>query len=151
MKRALARTGYSPSIVPGLADRLPPPIDDATRPLWTGGLEGKLLIQRCEQCRRWAHPPVAGPCPSCGGALVPEPASGKGTVFTYTVNAHTYNPAVPVPYVIAIVELAEQAGLRFFTNLVNCDPADVRVGMAVRVVFEDHGDWAVPLFEPDAS
>lgn len=142
-------TDVVPSIEPDLTDRLPPPIDDATRPLWTGGAHGRLLVQRCAACRRWTHPPVAGPCPACGGALAAEEASGRGTVFTYTVNHHPFNPAIPLPYVVAIVELAEQEDLRFFTNLVNCDPADVRVGMAVRVLFEDHGDWSVPVFEPD--
>lgn len=141
----------APAIVPDLSARLAPPIDDDTRPLWTGGARGELLIQRCGRCRRWAHPPVAGPCRACGGGLVPEPASGRGTVFSYTVNHHPFNPAIPVPYVVAIVELAEQEGLRFFTNLVNCDPAGVRIGMAVRVLFEDHGDWSVPVFEPDAG
>ena len=38
--------------------------------------------------------------------------SGAGTVFTFTVNGHPFNPAVPPPYVIAIVELVEQADLR---------------------------------------
>lgn len=137
--------------VPDLADRLPPQITDVSRPLWTGGLLGQLLIQRCVGCRRWVHPPLAAACRSCGGALIPEAASGKGTIFSYTVNAHAYNPSIPLPYIIAIIELAEQNDLRFFTNLVNCDPTDARVGMAVRVLFEDHGDWSIPLFEPDVG
>jgi len=51
--------------------------------------------------------------------------------------------------VVAIVELEEQAGLRLTTNLVGCAPADVAIGMPVRVVFEDAGDGVfLPLFEP---
>ena len=71
--------------------------------------------------------------------------SGRGTVFTYTVNHQPFNPAVPVPYVIAIVELEEQAGLRIATNIVDCEPESVCIGLPVEVRFErqDVGDESV--------
>lgn len=131
------------------APRLLPPLTPENRAFWTGGAEGRLMIQRCRTCRRFVHPPGSS-CPACGGELEPEPVSGRGTVFTFTINRHPYNPAVPLPYVIAIVELVEQDGLRFTTNIVNCAPEDVFIGMPVRVVFEDHGEIHVPVFEPDA-
>jgi uncharacterized OB-fold protein len=125
-----------------------PPLTDLNRAFWTGGARGELLIMRCGTCGRWVHPPVAS-CPDCDGELAPQPVSGKAAVFTYTVNRHAYNPEVPLPYVIAIVELVEQEGLRFMTNLTNVDPGTVEIGMAVRVAFEDHGEVFVPVFEPD--
>jgi uncharacterized OB-fold protein len=73
--------------------------------------------------------------------------SGQGEVFTYTVNWHPFNPAVPVPIVIAMVELPE-GGVRFTTNIVDCAPADVRIGMPVEVRFESHGEIWVPVFAP---
>ena len=88
-------------------------------------------------------------CPDCEGALAPEPVSGRGTVFTFTVNDQPFNPKVPLPYVIAIVELAEQPDLRIPTNIVGCEPDEVRCGMPVRVLFEQHGELFVPLFEPN--
>jgi uncharacterized OB-fold protein len=124
-----------------------PTLTPENRHFWTGGAEGKLLILRCGACGRWVHPPAPA-CPDDGSELNPEAVSGAGTVFTYTVNRHPYNPAVPPPYVIAIVELPEQVGLRFMTNIVNCEPEAVTIGMPVRVVFEDHGEIFVPLFEP---
>ncbi len=63
--------------------------------------------------------------------MVARPVSGRGTVFTYTVNYHPYNPEIPVPYVIAIVELAEQKGLRVAANIVGCEPDSVTCGMSV--------------------
>ena len=69
-------------------------------------------------------------------------------MFTFTINRHQYHPDVPPPYAIAIVELAEQAGLRFTTNLVNCDFDAITIGMPVRVGFEPHGEVFVPVFEP---
>jgi uncharacterized OB-fold protein len=50
--------------------------------------------------------------------------------------------------VIAIVELADAAGLRLTTRIVRCAPDGVRIGMRVRVVFEQHGNVYIPLFEP---
>jgi uncharacterized OB-fold protein len=130
-----------------LTQRMLPTLTPENRHFWTGGAEGKLLILRCGTCGRWVHPPAPS-CPDDGSELKPEAVSGAGTVFTYTVNRHPYNPSVPPPYVIAIVELPEQEGLRFMTNIVNCDPESVTIGMPVRVVFEDHGEIFVPLFEP---
>jgi hypothetical protein len=80
--------------------------------------------------------PIAADCPDCGGGLVSRQVSGRGTVFTYTVNEHPFNPTVPPPYVIAIVELDEQPGLLLATNVVDCEPDSVTVGMPVDVRFE---------------
>jgi uncharacterized OB-fold protein len=128
--------------------RILPPLTSRNRPFWTGGHANELLIQRCLACRRWVHPPVKA-CPECQGELSPEPVSGRGTVFTFTLNQHPFNPAVPPPYLIAIVELDEQADLRLPANLVNCDFDRASCGMRVRVLFEQHGEVFVPLFEPD--
>ncbi|BBZ14736.1 hypothetical protein MBRA_49310 [Mycobacterium branderi] len=89
-----------------------------------------FLVEHCDPCTRWVHPP-AGVCPDCGGPLTARPVSGRGTVFTYTVNFHPYNPDIPTPYVIAIVELDE--GLRVAANVVDCEPDSVTCGMPVEV------------------
>lgn len=130
------------------APRLLPPLTAVNRAYWTGGASGSLLVERCAACRRWQHPPT-GTCGSCGGAAAPEPVSGRGTVFTFTVDHHQYHPEVPPPYVIAVVELVEQADLRLPTNIVDCDPADVTIGALVLVRFEAHGDVCVPVFALD--
>ncbi len=130
------------------ATRILPSIDDDTREFWTSGETGALRLPFCAACARWVFPPVLR-CPDCAGAADYRALSGKGRVFTYTVNHHSFNPQVPVPYLIAIVELAEQDGLRFTTNLVNCPPDRAEVGLPVRVVFEQQGEVFVPLFEPD--
>jgi uncharacterized OB-fold protein len=129
------------------APRILPELTDQNRAFWTGGANGELLIQRCGDCRRWVHPP-AERCPACHGELRPDPVSGNGTLFTYTANFQQFHPDVAPPYVIGIVELVEQADLRLPTNIVNCDPEALDVGMPVRVRFEQHGEAFVPVFEP---
>jgi uncharacterized OB-fold protein len=74
--------------------------------------------------------------------------SGRANVVSITLNHQPWVPASDHPYAIAIVEIEEQPGLRLMTNVVNCPPEVVRIGMPVRVVFEAHGDVYLPLFEP---
>src|SRR4029077_9889098 len=75
--------------------------------------------------------------------------SGRGVVAGFTVNHQQWLPDFPPPYVIAVVALEEDDGGRLTTNIVGCPAQDVRIGMAVRVLFEKAGDVYVPLFEPD--
>jgi uncharacterized OB-fold protein len=53
-----------------------------------------------------------------------------------------------VPYVFAIVELAE--GPRVTTNIVNCAPDDVRVDMPVKATYDNvTPEMALLKFEPE--
>jgi uncharacterized OB-fold protein len=130
-----------------VAARITPPLDDLNREFWTCGRSGVLRITRCQSCRRWVFP-LSFRCPDCDGKAAYETTSGRGTVFTHTTNAHPYNPAVPVPYNISIVELVEQDGLRFTTNVMECPPEEVYIGMPVQAQFEAHGEVFVPVFVP---
>ncbi|MFW6093310.1 MAG: Zn-ribbon domain-containing OB-fold protein [Pseudomonadota bacterium] len=136
-------------VIEPAAPRVLPELDERTRPFWTGGRDGRLLILKDRNTGRWIHPPER--VPEGADGLVAEPVSGKGAVFTFTVNHQPYHPDVPVPYVIALVELDEQAGLRLPANIVNCDIDAVHIGMRVRVLFEGHGEVYVPVFEPDPA
>jgi uncharacterized OB-fold protein len=129
-----------------------PVVTDFTRAFWSGGRASELRIQRCGACRVWLHPPKAR-CPQCSADdLRYEPASGRATVYTFTLAHHVYRPNLLMPYVIALVELPEQPGLRVTTNIVGCDPGAVHIGMPVRVTFEQIADSVyVPLFVPDLT
>ncbi|WP_018636351.1 Zn-ribbon domain-containing OB-fold protein [Parafrankia elaeagni] len=126
---------------------------------WRGGADGVLRILRCASCARFAHPPTPS-CRACGHeGLGPAPVSGRATVFSYTVNRQRFIPWLEVPYVLAIVALAEQDDVHLTTRLVDVEPEDVWIGMEVGVVFEHHGrddgaggadDVYLPLFSPRA-
>ncbi len=130
--------------------RTPPALNETNQDFWTGGLAGELRICRCRNCGWWNHPP-APICRRClSRDLHSEAVSGRATVEAFTINRHQWSPETSgQPYVIAIVELPEQEGLRLTTNIVNCEPEVVSIGMPVRVVFEPLEDVALPLFEPD--
>ena len=131
--------------------RMVPELSDHNRAFWTGGSDGRLLIQYCQRCSRWQHPAESN-CRGCGGVVVEKPTSGLGRVFTYTINHHPFNHTVPAPYVIAVVQLDEQDDLRLITNIVDCEPDTVRLGMAVEVQFERQSGSAnatyFPVFRP---
>lgn len=136
----------------------PPPVasDPLTDFFWAGAREGRLLIQRCRDCGTYIHlpRPVCRACRSFD--LAPEPVSGRGTIYTFTETHRPFHPFFVdrVPYLLAAVELEEQAGLRVLSNLVGLDepgaPArEPRIGMAVEVRFEWlSDDLAIPVFRP---
>jgi uncharacterized OB-fold protein len=126
--------------------RLPAPEGEGAF-YWTAGAGGRLLICRCHACARYLHPPLPR-CPQCGEAVGPQPVSGRGRIASFTVNHQAWAPGLEVPFVFAAVELAEQAELYVFTNIVNCAIDEVRIGMAVEVVFERHDDVFLPMFRP---
>ena len=121
---------------------------------WDGTAAGTLLLPRCTACSGfiWYPRPF---CPSCASTSVEwVPASGRGTVYSYTVNRRgvadmsAYRDAGV--YVLAYVELEE--GPRIMTNIVDCDPDEVRIGQKVELVFHDTGQGtALARFRPAAK
>jgi len=135
--------------------RILPALTDQNRHFWQGGEHGELRFLRCQDCGTIIHPPVPL-CPQDHSKrLAPAAMSGRATVASFTVNHQAWMPGPPLPYVVAIIEIEEDPRVRLTTNVVNCAPEKVRIGMPVRVVFEHHSDAAgdvwIPLFEPDPA
>lgn len=129
-----------------------PALEPATEAFWRGCRAGRLEMLRCTPCRWFIHParPI---CPRCHGRdLAVAPLSGRARLYSYTVNHKEWFPGQPVPYVIGLVELVEQTGLRLTTNIVNCPLERLAIGMPLRVTFEIvTDDIALPLFEPEPA
>jgi uncharacterized OB-fold protein len=127
-----------------MADRkIPAPQPNPeTQPYWDAAASGKLLIKKCADCGEVHFYPRAI-CPFCFSARTEwQEASGRGTIYTYSVMRRA-----PVPYAIAYVSLAE--GPTMMTNIVDCDLDGIRIGQAVRVVFKpSEGGALVPMFAP---
>jgi uncharacterized OB-fold protein len=131
--------------------RVLPRVTEQNEHFWRGGAEDELRFLRCGRCGYWIHPP-APICPRClSKDVAPQAVSGDATVHTFTINEQPWIPTFDPPYVIAIVELPEQEGLRLTTNIVDCEPHDVTIGMAVHVRFENYDDVWLPLFGPVSS
>jgi uncharacterized protein len=132
------------AVVPGMTD--------LTAPYWDAAREGRLVVQVCQACHEIWHPPLLR-CPHCHSTgLGWRAVSGNGTVYTYTIVRHPthYAFADKIPYILAIIELAE--GPRLVTALTGIDPDEVRAGQPVQVVFRDIAEGiTLPYFEPAAS
>ncbi len=127
---------------------LPAP-EAETQPFWDAARDRRLLIKRCADCGE-AHFYPRPFCPRCWGEQVTwEEASGTATLYTYSTVHVNDLPPFPerVPYVAAIVELAE--GPRMMTNVVDCEPDRVEVGMSLQVTYRDlDEEFTIPVFAP---
>ena len=126
---------------------LPEPTPETTH-FWAGTKLGKLILQRCESCRKTYFPPRPF-CPECGGKEVQEfEAAGTGTLHSYVIN-HRPHPAFDGPYSIAVVELDE--GVRLMTNIVGVEqtPENLILDMPVKVTFTEMSEEiTLPYFAP---
>ena len=129
----------------------PAPLPDpVTEFYWAGAGQHELLVAACVPHGHLNFPPDVS-CAVCGAReLEPHAVSGNGAVYSFTIVRQAFDPsfADDVPYVIALVELDDQPGLRLLTNLVHVEPERVAVGDRVRVVFEARGSATLPQFAP---
>ncbi|MCX5605782.1 OB-fold domain-containing protein [Streptomyces phaeochromogenes] len=112
---------------------------------WEGVSRHRLLIQRCDGCRTLRFPWLPG-CNACG---CPDwdtvEAGGEGTVYSYVVMHHPPFPAFDPPYAVGLIELAE--GVRMISNVVGVPHDRVRIGMPVRLEFEQvDEELELPVF-----
>jgi hypothetical protein len=130
-----------------------PVADDVTAFYWDGAAAGELRVSRCVPNGHLSHPPEVS-CPVCGSdVLEPLGVSGLGVVYSFAVVRQAFDPSFlpELPYVVALVELDEQRGLRVLSNVVDCDVDAVEIGMAVEVTFEARDGAVVPQFRPRTS
>ena len=128
----------------------PVPVPDhVTAQFWDAAKHHKLLIQSCPDCGAQQSFPQSY-CRNCLSEKITwSEASGRGKVYSYTVihRPPSMKFQADVPYTVAIVELDE--GVRMMSNIIGIDPEDVRVGMAVEVVFDDITPTiSLPKFRP---
>jgi uncharacterized OB-fold protein len=126
-----------------------PPVSDESAPFWDATRDKQLLLPWCTACARPFWYPRAG-CPQCLGSEIEwRPASGTAVVYASVVH---YLPGPgrdrdDLPYVVALVELPE--GVRMMTNIVDCAPEAVTVGMSVNVSWKALSDGRhLPVYAP---
>lgn len=113
-----------------------PDLDSA--PHFAGAAEGRLTVPQCDGCGEFHWYPTSS-CPSCGGRQVSWPTlSGTGRVFSYTVVGHPLAQwqVEKVPYVLGLIELDDAPKVRLVTDVIDVDPSEVSIGLAVQATFE---------------
>ncbi|MBP1687292.1 MAG: hypothetical protein H6Q33_3435 [Deltaproteobacteria bacterium] len=113
-----------------------PVLDGLAKEFYDWCKQHELRFQRCTDCGAWRHVPREM-CAECGSWNWEwAKASGRGTVFTWTVVARALHPAFQsdTPYAPVVVEMDE--GVRLLASVVDCPPDQLRIGMPVEVIFD---------------
>lgn len=100
-----------------------------------------LVGTKCSNCGAVDFPPRTV-CPHCGrksiGRMGRYQLTGRGRVVSFTV-VHEAPRSMEAmkPYILAIVELEE--GVRVTSQVVDCEPSEVGIGMPVEATFRKLG------------
>lgn len=133
-----------------VAAMVPPPAGVLFAEWWAGTERRQLLVQRCRSCGAAQHYPRAL-CVTCGSGDVGfEAASGRATLYSYTTVWRAPHPELKVPYVVALVRLAE--GPLLLTRVEGAGEASLACDDALRLDWAPLADGrALPVFVPDQS
>ena len=128
-----------------------PAADDLSQPFWEAARQRRLVVQRCQDCGYFNHPPRPA-CDACQSQQLQfEPVSGRGTIYSFTV-MHQPNVAGfedEVPYLNILVELEEQPLLFMVSNLAFSKLDKIQIGRTVELYFEEvDDDVTLPKFRP---
>ena len=133
-------------------DKPLPELAGLTKEFYNWCRRGDLRFQRCSSCDTWRHVPREM-CANCGSSEWKwEKSKGKGTLFTWTVAERPMHPAFAedVPYAPVVVEMDE--GVRIVSEVVDCAPSELEIGMRVEVAFARvSDDVTLPKFRRVAS
>ncbi len=111
----------------------PEPTDEDA-PFWACVREGRLCLQRCGECGRYAHPPTSR-CAYCGSTrreYLPAPACG--VVFSYTVARTVAHASAEgrTPYAVVLVAFPECDGVRVLGSAPSIPIDALRIGLPVK-------------------
>jgi uncharacterized OB-fold protein len=133
-------------------DRPLPKVRTLTEPFWEGTRLHELRQQYCLKCGALNWYPRHS-CFRCGSLeLAWKRVSGLGRLYSFTVlneviRGYSKYFESELPLLLGLVDLDE--GVRMFSNIVNCKPAKLRIGMRLEVVFEKVTETiTLPKFGP---
>jgi uncharacterized protein len=121
-------------------------VNKDTEPFWQAAKEGRLAAPQCADCGAFRLPPTPF-CPACQSTAVNwVELSGDATVYSFAV-VHGIPCAPDLMLVAAVVDLPDAPGARLVSNIIDIAPADVSIGMPLRVDFSPITDgWMLPVF-----
>ena len=122
--------------------------DALSKEFWDRCARHELAFQRCTTCATFRNPPgpICFACRSTGTEWVA--VSGEGSVYSFTVVTHGVHAALQevLPFNVVLVEFADAPGVRLVSNVVDADPGELFVGMAVTLGWEETSSATLPRF-----
>jgi hypothetical protein len=140
--------------VPAPRGVLPPDVihltpNVSTKPFWDAAAQHRLVVPRCTACGSYRLPPT----PFCWHCRAQDVEwvehDGAGEIYSFTVIRHAVIPDVrdALPVIAAVVELPGTGGCRVMGNVVDCEPAAVKIGLPVTLDWYDVREGtSVPIF-----
>ncbi|GAB2982013.1 Zn-ribbon domain-containing OB-fold protein [Amycolatopsis acidiphila] len=122
--------------------------DPYTEPFWQAAKEDRLVAAKCAGCGTFRMPPTPF-CPNCQSREVEwAQLAGRAVVYSFSV-VHGFPGLPDITLVAAVLELPDAPGARLVSNVIDVDPAQVRIGDEVEVLFSPIAEgWKLPLFRP---
>jgi uncharacterized OB-fold protein len=126
---------------------IPPAVTEETSMFWDAARSGRLVVEQCTACGTASFPP-RGICRACRAReMAPLEITGRGVVYSFTVNHQRWRPDLDVPFAIVLVEFPDHPGVRVAGRLRGIAPEDARIGLAVEVGFEPGPEgFMIPSF-----
>ncbi|MFJ7666599.1 Zn-ribbon domain-containing OB-fold protein [Lysinibacillus sp. NPDC097195] len=111
------------------------------QPYWDAADRHELVLQKCDTCHSYNHPP--GPaCAKCGSTELSWESQGSditGSIYSYVVS---YRPFLPgfqddLPTIIVVVQLDHLQEVKIIGNVLGCPPEEIKIGMPVKMTWQD--------------
>ena len=144
-----ASTTILATTIPGEHVRIA--VNKDTEPFWQAAKERRLVAPQCADCQTFRLPPTPF-CPNCQSKTVKWiELSGAATVYSFAV-VHGFPGMPDLVLVPAVLDLPDAPGARLVSNVVDVAPAEVSIGMSLRVDFSPIADgWLLPIFRVDQT
>jgi uncharacterized OB-fold protein len=134
--------------------KLLPEVRADTKEFWEGCKQHEFRVPKCRKCGTHRFPPR----PMCHNCNSTEAdwikVSGNGEIHSWiVVRDSMYRPARPgfkedIPYIVALADFPQAGNIRLLSNMVDCKPDDMHIGMRVKVIFDDVTDViSLPKFK----
>lgn len=105
---------------------------------WEGLRQRELRIQRFTDDGSLVHPPANANPATQQMAYDWVVASGKATLYSFTVAHYPQVPSFDYPHIVGLVELEE--GVRLVSPIVGCTVDQLEIGMPLELSFVDTAD-----------
>lgn len=126
-----------------------PTISELNRPFWEALQRHEFVVPKCANCGdyNWVPYPACRSCQSENQEWTP--VSGEATVFSYTIVYRGPGAfADDVPYAVILGELTEgPRPMLVLANSVGIPNEDLRIGLPIRISYEDIPEEEITLYK----
>lgn len=126
-------------------------MDPWTQPFWEAGKSNRLVVPCCRECKIFRLPPLSF-CANCHSQAIDWiDHSRQVELYSFTICQRKVpgGDGAAFVYIPVVVELPEAQRVRLMGNLIEVNPAEIRIGMKLEIDWHPIADgWKYPIFRP---